>query len=224
MEQRSGGSGVQSWIPYTIPIAIFLVITFLEGQSPENYVWIYFAKIALTLIALIVLRSTWRDISFDYKWIPVAIAVGIIVFFGWVWLDKVIPYPKFLGERTAFNPFQEIRDEALRYAFLAVRFFGLVILVPVMEELFWRSFLLRYVTKPEFWTLRVGEFSWAAFFIVAGLFGLAHPEWLVAVLTAMAYALLLKYTRSLFACVVAHAVTNLALGVYVMRTGDWSYW
>jgi CAAX prenyl protease-like protein len=95
---------------------------------------------------------------------------------------------------------------------------------PVMEEIFWRSFGLRYATTPEFTSLPIGSFSWQGFAIVAALFGAAHPEWLVAVLCAAAYALLLRYTRSLFACVIAHAVTNLSLGLYVLTTGHWRFW
>jgi CAAX prenyl protease-like protein len=99
-----------------------------------------------------------------------------------------------------------------------------VVIVPVMEELFWRSFLIRYLTNQDFTAIPIGRFSMTAFWLVAGASGLAHPEWLVAVVASAAYSWLLKHTGSLFATVVAHAVTNAALGVYVLLSRDWQYW
>ena len=97
-------------------------------------------------------------------------------------------------------------------------------MVPVMEEIFWRSFLLRWITDPDFTKLKVGEFSWSAFAVVAGIFAISHPEWLAAAIFAAMMALLLKRTGSLFACIVAHGFTNLLLGIYVMQTHSWMLW
>ena len=96
--------------------------------------------------------------------------------------------------------------------------------MPLTEELFWRSFLLRYITNPEFRKLRADEFSWGAFWVVAAMFAVSHPEWLAAFICAAAYGLLLRKTKSLFACVIAHSVTNFTLGVYVLISQDWKYW
>ena len=35
---------------------------------------------------------------------------------------------------------------------------------------------------------------------------------------------LLVYTKSLGACIIAHAVTNLLLALYVLKTHDWAFW
>jgi CAAX prenyl protease-like protein len=113
----------------------------------------------------------------------------------------------------------------LRYGFLALRFYGLVLMVPVMEEVFWRSFLLRFATDlDDFKRVPIGTFSTTAFFVSSAMFAAAHSEWLVAFICAAAYAYLYRVTRSLFACIVAHSVTNLALGIYILITGDWKYW
>lgn len=213
----------RDWIAYVAPMVVFVILTFLEPQFPKQYVWLTIGKALAVSATLIVCRSAWRDIRFDARMILPGLLVGLAVFAEWVLIDKGIPYPH-LGTRTAFNPFLAIADPTQRALFLAFRFFGLVLLVPVMEELFWRSFLLRYITTPDYATLPIGEFSWTAFAVVAALFGLAHPEWLVAVICACAYGLLLRRTRSLFACVLAHATTNLALGLYVLLTRDWRYW
>jgi CAAX prenyl protease-like protein len=204
-------------------MVLFLGITWIEGKFPENYIWIYFAKIAVTLAALAYYRETWKDIRFEPKWMAPSVALGLVLCLLWVWIDKTITYPHF-GERTAYDPFAKISGDALRAAFFAIRFFGLVVVVPVMEELFWRSFLLRYATKSDFWKLPIGVFSGTALLIVSAIFAAAHPEWLVAAIFALAMGLLLRYSKSVFACVVAHAATNLALGIYVVARSDWIYW
>jgi CAAX prenyl protease-like protein len=215
----------RAWIGYVAPMAAFLGITYLEGVAPKQYVWIYIAKAVLVTALLIAGRSAWkRDVRGSLPMLLVGTVVGLACFAGWVLIDPLTPHFKFLGTRTEYNPFVKIPDPSVRALFLAVRFYGLALVVPVMEELFWRSFLLRWITDQEFEKLPVGAFSWGAFAIVAAGFGIAHPEWLVAILFACAMALLLRQTRSLFACIVAHGVTNLALGVFVMVTQNWKYW
>lgn len=212
------------WLPYVAPMAIFLALTDIESRFPlQFYPYLYGFKIAVVSVALWVFRSVWREIRWESRVLPLAVAVGIVVFAGWIWLDKWIPYPH-LGTRTGLNPFTAIENPLGRAVFIGARFYGLVLMVPLMEELFWRSFLLRYLTVSEFKTLPLGAFSWTAFALVAGAFGLAHSEWLVAILTAIAYGLLLRATRSLLACIVAHGITNLCLGIYVLSSGDWKYW
>jgi CAAX prenyl protease-like protein len=205
-------------------MAVFLALTALEGYAPKQYVWLYMAKVVLVTATLIACRAAWKDIRFEGRVLLPALLVGLAVFAEWILVDPFTPRFAFMGRRAEFNPFAAIGDPGLRGLFLAFRFFGLAVMVPVMEELFWRSFLLRYITKPDWESLPVGAFSWTAFAVVAAGFGLAHPEWVAAILCAVAYGLLLRQTRSLFACVVAHSVTNLALGIYVLTTQQWRFW
>lgn len=209
---------------YCLPIVVFGLLTALESYLPAGlYPYAYIVKIGLVSASLVWLRGPLADIVPSSRVVLPAVLVGLAVTLQWVLVDAAVPYPH-LGTRSAFDPFTAIEGTPLRWAFLGVRLFGLVLVVPVMEELFWRSFLLRYLTRPEFRTLLPGEFSWTAFWLVAALFALSHPEWLVALVTAAAFALLLRWTRSLFAVVVAHAVANAALGAYVLATGAWQFW
>jgi CAAX prenyl protease-like protein len=212
------------WLPYVVPMVLFLGLTALEGQLPHLYVPLYIAKVVVVLAALVFFRSVWKEITFDAKWIVPSVVIGVALCAVWIWVEKNVQYPHFLGERTAFNPYSEIDNPGMRAAFFGFRFFGLVLLVPVMEEIFWRSFLLRFITKPDFLSLKVGEFSTNALLIGSALFGLAHPEWLPAVIFALAISLWLKHTKSLFAAIIVHLVTNLALGIYVVTQRDWYFW
>ncbi len=204
-------------------MALFLGFTFAEGQSPANYVWIYFAKVAVVLGVLIWAKPTRRDIKFEPKLIPLGVIAGLVLFAVWVGIEKAIHYPH-LGDRTAFNPNEKIADPALMTAFIAVRFFGLALLVPFMEELFWRSFGLRYASQTNFLDLPIGKFTLTGAGLTCAVFALAHPEWIAALIFAAAMTALVWKTKSIFACVVAHAVTNLALGIYVVTQGAWTLW
>ena len=206
-----------------LPLALFLAITYAEGQSSANYVWIYFAKIVVVLGALIWAKATWRDIKIEPKQIPLGVISGLVLFAIWVCIEKAIHYPH-LGERSAFNPFEKIPDVGLRNAFIAVRFFGLALLVPFMEEIFWRSFLLRYASQTNYQDLPIGKFTQAGAAISCVVFAAAHPEWIPAVIFALAMTALVWKTKSIFLCVIAHAVTNLALGIYVITQGAWALW
>ena len=212
------------WLAYVLPMVAFMVLTTVESSaSKANYIWLYLAKVVMVTATLLWFKRPLKDIRPKANVLIPAILVGLAVFIEWVLLDKWIPYPH-LGQRTSLDPFAAIDSPILRSLFLVARFYGLVVMVPVMEELFWRSFLLRYFSDSYFTELPIGTFSWEAFFTVAVGFSLVHTEWLVAFICACAYALLLRQTKSIFACIVAHGTTNLALGVYVILTHDWVYW
>jgi uncharacterized protein len=109
---------------------------------------------------------------------------------------------------------------------LGLRFLRLVIVVPLIEEVFWRGFLLRFLIDENFTQVPFGAFSWKSFGIVSVLFCLEHSpsDWPAALATGMLYNFLACRTRNLAACVFAHAVTNLLLGIYVLHTRQWGFW
>lgn len=102
----------------------------------------------------------------------------------------------------------------------------MVVVVPLVEEFFWRGFLLRFLIKDEFHTVPFGMFSWKSFSIVSVAFCFEHQmaDWPGALVTSVLYNLVACRTKSLAACVVAHAATNLGLGIYILRTGQFGFW
>jgi CAAX prenyl protease-like protein len=128
------------------------------------------------------------------------------------------------GPRIGFDPFSNIADTAARWGFIAMRLVGLAFLVPVVEELFWRGFLARWLIAPDWQSQPLGRFTPFSFAGVTLLFTLAHPEWLAAAVYCALLNLLLAWTRDLWNCVVAHGVSNLALGIYILSTESWQLW
>lgn len=216
----------RDWIAYVLPMALFMIVTTLvEPYATKQFVPVYCAKIVLVTASLFATYRIWKDdVKITGGAIVPGVVIGLLIIFLWFFLDPYTPPLKFLGTRTELNPFTEIGSPFVRNVFLAFRFFGLVITVPIMEEIFWRSFLIRYITKENFRQVPMGTFSAGAFAFVAIGFALAHPEWLAALVCAILLGGLLKYTRSLWACIVAHAVANLVLAIYVLQTGQWKFW
>jgi len=130
---------------------------------------------------------------------------------------------KSLGPRSAFNPLEELKDQSLlAYGFLTVRFFGLVLVVPVIEEFFLRGCVMRYVVSERFWEVPFGNVNRAA--VIAGTLipVLMHPqEALAAAIWFSAVTWLMIRSRNIWDCVLAHAVTNLLMGIYVIASGQW---
>ncbi len=223
------------WLPYVAPMAAFLLLTAAEGflptrasdgaAEPSWYALAYAAKVAVVSVVAWVCRSAWQDLTPRPSQVAMGLAVvaGVVVAVGWVAIDPYTPALPFSGgARAGFDPHRLAIPG--RYAFLAARLYGLVLLVPLVEELFWRSFLMRWVIDPDFLKVPVGKVTLPAAAITSGLFALAHPEWLAALLTGLIWAGLLWRTRSLAACLVSHAVANAALGGYVLATGAWRFW
>lgn len=164
----------------------------------------------------------------EYKMRPparawIAVLIGVIALIIWIAPQEFFGFE---ARRDGFNP-ARFGTDGWPYALnTGLRFFRLVIIVPFVEEIFWRGFLLRYLIDDDFLDVPVGTFSWLSFGIVTGGFTLEHtfPDWPAAILTGMLFNLVAYRTRSLSACVLTHAVTNLLLGLYVMRTGQWGFW
>ena len=70
----------------------------------------------------------------------------------------------------------------------------------------------------------VGAFTRLSFLISVGFYTLTHPEWLAALVTGVAWTLVLAKTRNLWPVVVSHAVANAGLAFHVLTTGETQWW
>lgn len=214
-----------SWLPWVLPMGLFVAANVAEGKvSPGLYPSVYMAKIVLVTIAAIWASRSWRSsLKVDGPSMVWGLLAGVVGLGVWLAMET-LPYPR-LGERSAFNPFTAIAEPGMRSAFIAIRFFGLAALVPVIEEVFWRGFGLRYAVDQDRWSeLPQGTMTPVTVAIVSAVFALAHPEWLAAFVYGTLMALVLRRTGKLGSCLVAHAVTNLMLGIWVVSRGAWHLW
>lgn len=185
--------------------------------------FLYPVKITLVALSIAVF---WKDYSeVRFKGISVSdtalsAAVGLVVFVLWINMDW--PFAVF-GQMEGYDPGLSTGGPTA-LALTGIRIFGASVIVPLMEEIFWRSFLIRYIINPDFMAVKIGRFTLVSFIISTALFGLEHNMFLAGMMAGAAYTLLLYRTKSIAQCVIAHAVTNLALGIYVINTGQWRFW
>jgi CAAX prenyl protease-like protein len=200
---------------------------------PQHRSWYpitYTIAAGATLIAMLIVSPGYRRIPFRVTWLGVGVGiVGIFVWIGLWYLDK-----EFLGlsaiftkhSRAAFNPLAELEDNPRwMYQFLAIRIAGLVLLVPVAEEFFLRGFLMRYIDDIDWDEIPLGLAGKGSIFGVIAYGVLAHPgEMLAAAAWFGLVTWLYLRTRNIWDCVVAHGITNLLLGIYVLAWGAWELW
>ncbi|MDB5330941.1 MAG: prenyl protease-related protein [Phycisphaerales bacterium] len=225
-QARSRRSFVRDDFAYMLPMGVFLLFTQAGVTWPALFQASYVAKTLIVAVMLIVLWPHYTKITWDYWWL--GILFGIVGVVQWVGMEKGLlhlwpHYPRLSVE--ANNPFAQIHSDGLRWTFIGIRWAGAFLLVPVMEELFWRDFLWRTIQAPnDFKLAAVGERDWTACLIVAVIFSAVHIQWMTAIVWGLMVGGLLMLTRSLGACILMHAVTNLLLGWYVLKTGDWYFW
>ena len=213
-----------------IPFAAFMALLALRGALPADDValidarWVYGLTVAVVgaLLAL-----WWRDYGelAAQVWPTarealLAVAVGLVVFALWISLDA--PWMR-VGEPTAAFVPLDAQGQPM-WPLIAVRWVGAALLVPVMEELFWRSFLMRWLEHGSFESVVPQSVSLRAVVLSTFVFTLAHTLWLGAVVAGLAYAWLYRRTGKLWVPVIAHAVTNGVLGAWVVMTGNWAFW
>ena len=214
----------------TLPFVVFMLLLALRGWAPADGRWGFDPRWIYGLNLLVVggmllawrreygelARQTWPDAR-EAAW---ALLVGLVVFVLWIRLDA--PWMT-LGEVTAvFRPLTAAG--AVDWPLVAVRWIGATCMVPVMEELFWRSFLMRWVQRPDFLGVDPRRAGLRALVVSTFLFVLVHPLWLAAAIAGLAYALLYMRTGKLWTSIIAHAVTNGALGIWVVQGGHWQFW
>jgi uncharacterized protein len=234
------------WATFLLPFVVFMLAGTLEptpaapgGKAiglaiPYTYYpWVYAARIALTVASIVIVWPGYRKFPLRLSW--TAVVAGMVG--GPLWIALAAPgwershvWPLlqniglgFLtgGDRSGFNPFNPDTglSAAAAWTFLAVRFFGLVAVVPLIEEFFLRGFVMRFVMERDWWDVPFGKVNGLA--IAAGtiLPVLSHPEWIAAAVWFSMITWLMVRTRNIWDCVAAHAITNLILGVYVVARG-----
>jgi hypothetical protein len=99
-----------------------------------------------------------------------------------------------------------------------------VLVVPVVEELFWRSFVMRWLDRTDFPRQDPRHVGWRAFALTALVYGFAHSFWVAGIVAGLAYGWLYARTANLWAPVIAHATANAAVGAWMVHKDAWQFW
>lgn len=223
------------WESCAVPLVVFLTVGLLEptpsggglagllGIPYAAYPFVYAARLVATVCAVARVWGPIRAWVGHTTWWPIALGALLVV--PWVMLATVqreAGWSPDALERSAFNPFVHFTTPGAAWGFLLVRALGLVVVVPLVEELFLRGFVMRYVIDDRFWAVPFGRLTLASATACLVYAAATHPGeaaaalgWF-AVMSGVAAA-----TRRPIDVILAHAATNLALGVYVFATNSW---
>lgn len=217
----------QPAFPYVIPFAAFFFFLALEGQLKLDPAWEY--PLRAVLLAAILWVFSRHVISFRLVRPAGSFLLGVAVFVLWVGPDLIAPGYRqhwlFSNSILGAAPTPQDGYQTLSAVALWSRVIRAVVLVPIIEELFWRAWLMRWLIKPDFQSVPLGAYAPQAFAITAALFAIEHGGfWLVGLIAGILYNWWMVRTRSLGDCILAHGVTNALLCGYVLAAGKWEYW
>ena len=230
-ETPSVGTEVSEWrdtAAFTGPFAVFVGLMALERAFGLPLAWTYPVRLLATVLALVFFSR--RAFSLRPSAPLASAAVGAVVFLVWIGPDVLFgPGYRHLWifENALFGHAASSAGGALRtnLPFILVRCLGCVAIVPVLEELFWRGWLMRWMMAKDFRKIPLGAYMPQAFWLTALLFACEHgPYWEVGLAAGIAYNWWMIRTKNLADCMIAHAVTNGLLSAYVLTTGSWQYW
>lgn len=250
----AGVDGGRRTLAHVAPFGVFMVfLVVLEGfarvfgwehpaapwwlRAPEH--WLYPLQ---SVVCFVLLVRWWGRYGFCWSWRAVLAGAGFGVVGIGLWLLPTTLHDwlgmagepggwrRWLGlaPRTeGFDPWV-FASPAAGWAALALRFFRAVVVVALVEEVFWRGFAMRFVLdwQGDCWRVPFGQPSWRSYVLVTGAFVLVHApvDWAGALAYGSLAYLLCVWTRSLSACVVMHAVANLLLGCYAVAFGKHGLW
>ena len=214
-------------LPRVVPFLAYLSFIFIAdmlgrlGYSAQDLRWLYALKIGVVLGMLLYWRRTYVELAWSplgARTLALTLATGVVVFLLWINLDAGWMS---IGTSDGFDP----RNEgAIEWSLVMLRIAGAALVVPVMEELFWRSFLLRWIDAPDFLAFNPRLASVKAVVITVVLFGFEHNLWLAGIVAGAAYTALYMRSRSIWTSILAHGVTNGVLGAWIVAGGHWTYW
>jgi CAAX prenyl protease-like protein len=215
--------------------APFLVWVLVMCLPMQNQALRYAIQVGGGVIAFLVARP-WRYYSgLSVRWLPVSVLVGVGVFVCWVlpesplirripWLYDLYMSVAVRGGAAPASGGSPYAPEQCGWVLAGVRLAGSAFVIAVIEEFFWRGFLMRWLRGHSFLSVFPRGMGWGILLTSSVLFGLEHSRWLMGVLAGLAYGLLYIRTGDLWAAVAAHITTNYLLGLYVLATGAYVFW
>lgn len=191
-----------------MPFLAYVLIRPAAGFFTNQYT----AYALHVLVAVTLLAVFWKKYKLNFKFDFLAILVGAIIFLIWIGLEGFYPV-LFKIEYVPINAF-----------FLISRLIGFLLIAPVIEELFTRSFLIRFIISNNWKKVPIGKYTLPSFIITVLFFGFSHSRWLAGIIAGVLLNLLLYKQKSIESCIVAHFTANLLLAIYVITTSSWFMW
>jgi uncharacterized protein len=213
--------------PYVVPFAVFMGLLALQSYIPLPQSAEY--ALRCVILAAVIWIFSRKVLSFKVVNPLGSILIGLAVIAIWVAPDALIPgyrqhwlFTNSITGQAASTMTEAAKSDIPALFFRALR---AILIVPIVEELFWRAWLLRWAANSDFESLPLGTYTTQSFWIVALLFASVHGSyWEVALICGITWNWWMGKTKSLGDLILSHAVANAALSGYVLATGKWEYW
>jgi CAAX prenyl protease-like protein len=205
-----------------VPFAVFAALTMFQGRFGDaSQYWVYTLKTIIGAWLLWLMRSHIKELKWAFSWEAAAAGVAVVV--AWIGMDGYYPM---LAERSgSFNPVRTYGNgSAMAMAFIGVRILGSSLVVPPLEEIFYRSFIYRYLIKSEFLQVPLNRLDWRAFLLAGAIFGIGHNEWLPGILCAFVFQWIVLRRNRLGDAITAHATANFLLGIWIVARDAYYFW
>jgi CAAX prenyl protease-like protein len=218
-------AGVRPTLAYVAPFGLFIALLAIRRWIPSET----FAVLRFVLIAAALAVFSRRVIPWRPSFWMASILLGAAVFLVWIGPDALWPgyrdfwlFHNFITGAAASSLDARLKGNAF---FIVIRVIESAILIPILEELFWRGWLMRWLIRPDFQSVPLGQYAPVSFWAVALLFASEHGAyWEVGLIAGIAYNGWIVRTRNLADCILAHGVTNALLAAYVLVYDKWQYW
>jgi len=210
-----------------VPFVIFVALTAAQSWTGDTGLyWIYLLK---TVVGAAMIWSMYPVVAeMRWKWSWEAVLAGVGVFLLWIKLGDLmrgVGLGSFGEWRTTSKPWNPHVDYPRLANFLIiVRIAGSALVVPPLEEVFYRSFVYRFIARPNFQSVPIGQFLPLPFLVTSLLFGFEHSEWLAGILCGFVYQGLVCWKKRIGDAITAHAITNFLLGCWVVARQQSHFW
>jgi CAAX prenyl protease-like protein len=208
-------------VPYVVIVALTV---FQDSFQGSLRFWMYALKMLVGAYCIWQVRDIATEVRWSFSW--EAVVVGVFICFIWVAMDPYYPKNEIVMKKgTPWNPFTEFGAHSLQaWFFVAVRTFGSAIIVPPIEEAFFRSFVYRWGVRMDFTEMSMRQFHLLSLAVTSALFGLIHYQWIPGILCGLAFQGLVLRKGRLGDAMLAHGITNFLLGIWIVYKGDWQFW
>ena len=197
---------------FLMPLVVLVATALVTGLLATTYDRIYALRLITAAAVLFAFRRYYRELSWGWSWYPCLF--GALVALMWI----AIP-----GQKA--NPIRfEAAGQNASAGWLVLRALGSITIVPICEELAFRGFLLRWIVSRDFTRVSFKTLAPFAVLVSSLAFGLLHPRWIIASLAGVAYAVVQFRTGRVWDAVIAHGVSNAIIAIWVITTGDFTYW
>ncbi len=215
-------------LPWVAPFAIFMGLLSASPYVPLAQPWESLVRVAVLVVVLIVFSGSIIR-TFRVTRLAGSIVLGLAVCALWVAPDQLVPgwrsHWLFQNSITGSIKNSIAPADLANPLVVSLRIVRATLLVPILEELFWRGWLPRWIVNPDWQRAEPGKYTTMAFVASSLLFAAEHgPYWEVGLACGLIYNWWYWKTKSLGDIVLVHAVTNGALSAFVFVTGKYEYW